>query len=103
MIIVQRQQQCKENMAKIIFMKYARFIVVIGFSVLIYTVDGVYSDFKVLFTNYLILAISFLFMDNGDLYNYSLNKILMLFSFFFFGIAPALQYQHGIVFGGLYW
>lgn len=33
----------------------------------------------------------------GDKYNYSLNKIFMLFSFFFFGIAPAVQYRDGIV------
>ncbi len=36
----------------------------------------------------------------GDRYNYSLNKIFYLFSFFFFGIAPILQFQYGIVMWG---
>lgn len=63
----------------------------------IYRIDSIYTDFKVLFSNLIIIVLSILFMTYGDRYNYSLNKIFMLFSFFFFGIAPAIQYQKGVI------
>lgn len=81
-------------------LNYLFFFIVILITLYIYTIDGIYCDFKVLFTNFLIIIVSLLFMVCGDRYNYSLNKIFMLFSFFFFGIAPALQYQKGIVLWG---
>ncbi len=79
---------------------YAFFAIVLVTSLYIYIIDAVYSDFKVLLTSFLILIFSLLFMIKGDSYNYSLNKIFMLFSFFFFGIAPVLQYRYGIVLWG---
>lgn len=51
-------------------------------------------------SNLAIVLLSLLFMFLGDSYSFSLNKIVMLFSFFFFGIAPILQYQKGIVLWG---
>lgn len=66
----------------------------------IYNSEGFFSDAKVLLTNFLIITISLVFMIYGDKYNYSTNKMLMLFSFFFFGIAPLLQYKYGIVLWG---
>ncbi len=72
------------------------FIVVIV-SLSLYRLDSLNSDSGVLITNMLVINLSLLFMIIGDKYNYSLNKILMLFSFFFFGIAPAIQYQTGTV------
>ncbi|MDC3419819.1 oligosaccharide repeat unit polymerase [Aquibacillus koreensis] len=76
---------------------YAFYSLVFLCFLIIYTVDGINSDFKVLFTNLLIGLVSLFFMFNGDRYNFSLNKMFMLFSFFFFAIAPALQYQYGVV------
>lgn len=69
-------------------------ITLLTFSV--YLVDGEYSESKVLISNMVIIVLSLLFMVMGDKYNYSLNKMFMLFSFFFFGIAPVLQYKKGI-------
>ncbi len=79
---------------------YLFFVVLIIFSIYVHTIYGNFADFKVLITNFMILALSSYFMVNGDSYNYSLNKILMLFSFFFFGIAPALQYKQGVILWG---
>lgn len=64
----------------------------------IYNINGEQHNFGVLFTNFLIIFLSVVFMNIGDKYNYSLNKMFMLFSLFFFGVAPALQYQKEIVF-----
>ncbi len=58
------------------------------------------GEFSVLVTNYVIIYLSIVFMVFGDPYPFSLNKIFMLFSLFFFGIAPALQYQQGVTFWG---
>lgn len=74
------------------------FIVITLIIVNVYNIDSKYSDNKVLISNSLILLLSLIFMFLGDKYNYSLNKIFMTFSFFFFGIAPRFQYQSGIVF-----
>lgn len=64
----------------------------------VYNLSNSENDFGVLFTNFLVVFLSVIFMNIGDKYNYSLNKMFMLFSFFFFGIAPVLQYQNKIVF-----
>lgn len=73
------------------------YIIILAASLSIYNIDGINSNPKVLISNMLILILSLSFMVVSDRYNYSLNKILMLFSFFFFGIAPAIQYQKGII------
>ena len=48
----------------------------------------------------MITIISILFMIIVDPYSMSLNKIFMLFSFFFYGIAPIIQYQTGTTLWG---
>ena len=58
------------------------------------------ENYLVLLSNFTIILLSLLFMILGDKYNFSLNKTFMLFSFFFFGIAPVLQYQNGVT---LWW
>lgn len=55
---------------------------------------------EVLITYYIIILLSIIFMMFGDEYNFSLNKVFMLFSLFFFGIAPTVQYIQGVV---LWW
>lgn len=72
-------------------------IVVLITTISIYKVGG--NNF-VLLSNFLIILLSLLFMIFGDKYNFSLNKVFMLFVFFFFGVAPAIQYQKGIT---LWW
>jgi len=54
----------------------------------------------VVITSLMITIISILFMIIGDPYPMSLNKIFMLFSFFFYGIAPIIQYQNGTTLWG---
>ena len=73
------------------------YMLVIIATLSIYRIDRTFTDVKVLLSNLLLIFLSMLFMIYGDPYNYSLNKIFFLFSFFFFGIAPAIQYQKGIV------
>lgn len=73
------------------------YLAILSITLSVYFVDSIYSDSKVLITNMVIIVLSLLFMIMGDKYNYSLNKMFMLFSFFFFGIAPILQYQKGAV------
>ena len=73
------------------------YIIIFIVTLSIYYVDGINSNSKVLISNMIIITFSLVFMVIGDRNNYSLNKIFMLFSFFFFGIAPAIQYQKGVV------
>ena len=71
--------------------------------VVLITAISIYKEGKnniVLLSNFVIILLSLLFMVVGDKYNFSLNKIFMLFAFFFFGIAPAIQYQKGITLWG---
>ncbi|MFD1020176.1 hypothetical protein ACFQ2J_13395 [Thalassobacillus hwangdonensis] len=44
----------------------------------------------------IILLLSFTLMYFGDPYPFSLNKMFMLFSIFFFGISPYVQYKYGV-------
>lgn len=46
----------------------------------------------VLISNLIIIILSIIGMYKSDKYNYSLNKIFYLFSFFFFGISPAIEF-----------
>lgn len=73
--------QIRKQIKNIIF-----YIIVLLLAFSVYLVEGVNSDSKVLITNMLIIMLSLIFMLVGDTYNYSLNKIFMLFSFFFLGL-----------------
>lgn len=51
-------------------------------------------------TNFVIFSISIISLITSDRYNFSLNKIFFLFSIFFFGISPIIQFQNSTVFWG---
>lgn len=73
------------------------YLMVLMVSLMIYRSGALYHQPRVLISNFLILVLSLLLMIFGDKYSYSMNKIFYLFVFFFFGIAPAIQYQEGII------
>lgn len=68
------------------------FITVLLITLRIYDLEYKNAESLVLITNFLIILISLIFMFKGDKYNYGLNKIFYLFSFFFFGISPGIEY-----------
>lgn len=98
-VIVESKTKPKRNLFPEIIVWFA---VLVFITVLLYRPEFVNKndDFSVLLTNYIIIIASIIFMVFGDPYPFSLNKIFMLFSLFFFGIAPSLQYQRGVTFWG---
>ena len=68
-----------------------------SFSLIYFNLQG-FGNFKIFLTNFIILVFSSFFMVFGDKYNYSINKFFYLYSYFFLGIAPILQYTHNINF-----
>lgn len=73
------------------------YITILIVTLSIYMNRNLNNDSAVLISNLIIIVLSLFFMTFGDNYNYSLNKIFFLFSFFFFGVAPLIQYKKGIV------
>lgn len=56
------------------------------------------EDHMFLFTNLIILLMSSILICFGDKYNYSINKNVYVFIYFFFGISPLLQHDKKIKF-----
>lgn len=80
--------------------KYLNFFFILFILILVIPLYKENNNMIVLMSNFTILLLSLLFMFVGDKYIFSLNKIFMFFVFFFFGVAPLLQYQRGIT---LWW
>lgn len=57
-----------------------------------FVLDNKVYDTAVLFTNFIIIMLTIFGMYCAESYNYSLNKIFSLFSFFFFGISPSIEF-----------
>ncbi|MDD2495188.1 MAG: O-antigen ligase [Tissierellia bacterium] len=81
-------------------------LLIIIFSVfcitLMYNVSGPFDNFSngVYFSSIIIQIISIFYIFSKSNQSYSLKKIFYLFSLFFFGIAPLLQYYKGIALWG---
>lgn len=84
-------------------MNYAFLVLLLLATLQVYTDNHSLHNPHVIASNVIIVVLSLVFMFVGDKYNFSLNKVFMLFVFFFLGIAPVLQYQRGtVLWGGAY-
>lgn len=67
---------------------------------IIFIDDGKQYDFYVLLLSFIISEYCLFKLFKYSKYSFSLNNIVYLFTLFFFGIAPALQFKQNVVFWG---
>lgn len=85
------------KISKMLIPNFLFIIIVLIMVMIIYKPDG---NTLVLVSNFIIVLLALLLMVFGDKYNFSLNKIFMLFVLLFFGVAPLVQYQEKITLWG---
>ena len=78
------------------FLKIVIFLILcVSFFLVYINLNGRYNQ-GIFISNFILLIIISFFMVFGDKYNYSINKLFYLYSYFFLGIAPILQYSYNI-------
>lgn len=87
----------KRKVSKNFFKIVIFLILCVSFFLVYINLNGRYNQ-SIFISNFILLILISFFIVFGDRYNYSINKIFYLYSYFFLGIAPILQYSHNINF-----
>lgn len=87
----------KQKVSKKFFKIVIFLILCVSFFLVYINLNGRYNQ-SIFISNFILLILISFFMVFGDKYNYSINKLFYLYSYFFLGIAPILQYSYNINF-----
>lgn len=87
----------KRKVSKIFFKIIIFLILCVSFFLVYINLNEKYNQ-SIFISNFILLILISFFMVFGDKYNYSINKLFYLYSYFFLGIAPILQYSYKINF-----